>query len=693
MPNSLWPTRVPIGKRLARLSRVLYAVVALMSLPSVVHALGEETNGFPNWNERVVHAWINRARSDPQFEMNSCPGNNCGEKACYTPIAPLVYSLALNRAARFHSDEQLRQGYFAHDSVCQVVSNINSIYPATCNGAASCACVGGAPTCITPNVCTTFGPRVSLFGASPSGEIIATPTDPNSAFYLWLFENSASATCAFSGSNGHRWLILKSTGAVGAGVSLPSGYSVGDFGSGPAPAKIPSGSHYPRQSASVGVWANWFDTAAPTVARVNVDGVCTAMTQGRGVTVQNSAWSATLTNVASGCHRYYFEFKDSANQAVTYPTTGSLGIGPAGTCPDWDIARPATCDLFILTVAKAGTGAGTVTSVPTGINCGGDCNEPYIAGTVVTLTAAPSGGSLFSGWSGSGCSGTGTCVVTTNAAASVTATFAAMTVPDAPTILTAIPGNGQVTVSFTPSVSNGGSPITLYTAQCAGTPATFKTGSGSPIVVTGMINGQSYTCGVIATNAIGNSTVSGLILATPNTGTPLQLLAVQSRKFHGAPPPFDLDINFSKLVGGPVTVEPRFAGVGHTIAFQFNGTISSAGAVSAIDATSGAVAGMTATPVNNEVLVFLPGVPDGRRVTITLTNVNGAGVNATASIGFLEGDVNSTRSVNASDISGVKARSVQTVTTANFRFDLNTSGMVDAFDISAVKARSGRVLP
>jgi hypothetical protein len=41
----------------------------------------------------------------------------------------------------------------------------------------------------------------------------------------------------------------------------------------------------------------------------------------------------------------------------------------------------------------------------------------------VTLTASATAGSAFTGWSGGGCSGTGTCVVTMNAPVAVTATF------------------------------------------------------------------------------------------------------------------------------------------------------------------------------------------------------------------------------------------------------------------------------
>jgi len=75
-----------------------------------------------------------------------------------------------------------------------------------------------------------------------------------------------------------------------------------------------------------------------------------------------------------------------------------------------------------LTVFKAGTGTGTITSNPAGITCGSDCTQFYNAGAGVALGASPTGGSTFAGWSGA-CSGTGACQVTMNAARSVTATF------------------------------------------------------------------------------------------------------------------------------------------------------------------------------------------------------------------------------------------------------------------------------
>ncbi|MEA2499657.1 MAG: large repetitive protein [Actinomycetota bacterium] len=76
-----------------------------------------------------------------------------------------------------------------------------------------------------------------------------------------------------------------------------------------------------------------------------------------------------------------------------------------------------------LTVNKTGSGAGSVTSQFPGINCGDDCSETYNKGTTVTLTAQAQSGSAFTGWSGGGCSGTGSCSVKLDSSTTVSATF------------------------------------------------------------------------------------------------------------------------------------------------------------------------------------------------------------------------------------------------------------------------------
>ncbi len=105
------------------------------------------------------------------------------------------------------------------------------------------------------------------------------------------------------------------------------------------------------------------------------------------------------------------------------------GCSGTGTCAvTMSAAKSVTATFSVLQyqldVTLAGAGTGAVASSPGTINCTtGTCNELFDDATVVTLTATPDANQVFDGWSGAGCSGTGTCVVTMDAAKSVTATF------------------------------------------------------------------------------------------------------------------------------------------------------------------------------------------------------------------------------------------------------------------------------
>ena len=104
---------------------------------------------------------------------------------------------------------------------------------------------------------------------------------------------------------------------------------------------------------------------------------------------------------------------------VTATTTDS-----AGNTSDFSPCVTAALPV-VLTVVKNGSGSGTVTSSPAGINCGATCSASFGAGTAVTLSATPtSAASTFTGWLGGGCTGISTCTKTLSAAANVSATFA-----------------------------------------------------------------------------------------------------------------------------------------------------------------------------------------------------------------------------------------------------------------------------
>ena len=170
------------------------------------------------------------------------------------------------------------------------------------------------------------------------------------------------------------------------------------------------------------------------------------------------------------------------------------------------------------------------------------------------------------------------------------------------------------------------------------------------------------------------------------------LTGVQSRKAHPlSTATFDLPINRNAVISGAVTFEPRDIGAGHSIVFQFDSAITQAGSATAVDAGNTGI-GMASAVINpansNEIIVTLTGIPDDRRVTVSLDNVNGNINPFAVSIGFRLGDSDNSGTLTLPDVSRVKARSGQAASTANFTYDVNTSGIVSAADIAAVKRRS-----
>jgi hypothetical protein len=332
---------------------------------------------------------------------------------------------------------------------------------------------------------------------------------------------------------------------------------------------------------------------------------------------------------------------------------------------------------FVLTVTKSGAGTGTVTSAPAGIACGATCSSSYVTGTSVTLTAAPAVGSTFAGWSGGGCTGTGTCVVTVDAAKTVNATFNLQTF-----VLTVTKsGTSTGTVTSGPAGINCGATcsfnytfgtaVTLTPAPTAG--SVFKAWSGA---CTGT--------GACVVTVDAAKTVNAVFNLAPPV-----LSSVVSRRVHGTAGTFDIPLG--NVASNPTT-EPR-QGPAFTFVFKFDKPVTGGQAtVTAGTATAGAP-----TFSGTEMRVPLTGVANQQYVTVAVSNVTSSdgGADGVGSIrvGFLLGDVTQNRAVSLSDVGLVNAQVAQFVTAANFIYDVNASGTLSLADRGITNTQVTKVLP
>lgn len=278
-----------------------------------------------------------------------------------------------------------------------------------------------------------------------------------------------------------------------------------------------------------------------------------------------------------------------------------------------------------------------------------------------------------------------------------------------------IPNGATATLTFQMQIGAVSSPFTdTLTVKMDNTtlmvftePATAETGyTLRTFDVSAFANGASHTLlfsYVGQTSGTCNMTVDDVLLNT--SGAAPQVQSAVSRKTHGAAGAFDIPLPLTGTTG----VECRNGGTSNdfTMVVTFGGNVTVTGSPQAqvtsgtgTIGTGGVSNGGAVTVAGAVVTIPLTNVTDQQTINVTLNGVNSASaapdepaVNVVIPMSRLLGDSNGNRSVNAGDVSQVKQRIGQAVTSTNFRSDLSANGSINAGDASVAKQNTGHGVP
>ena len=298
------------------------------------------------------------------------------------------------------------------------------------------------------------------------------------------------------------------------------------------------------------------DAANDTIRKITPGGVVTTLAgtvgytgsaDGRGSAAQFNGPTGVAVDAAGNVY-----IADASNFTIRWGALAAPALTSAAT------ANGSYGQSFSYKVTFSGALAGfSATGLPTGLS---------LNSTTGVISGQPT-------------SAVGTYPVILNAsngAGSGSATLSlvvAATVPGAPTSVSAIPGNGQASVSFTAPASRGGLTLsyTVTATPSTGSPVT-ATGPASPIVVTGLTNGTAYSVIVVATNSLGASVASSAPPSvTPGVAPTITTQPISQSVAAGA------SVSFNVVVTGTPTP---------TYQWQFNGTAISGATSSTYNITS-----------------------------------------------------------------------------------------------------------
>jgi hypothetical protein len=272
----------------------------------------------------------------------------------------------------------------------------------------------------------------------------------------------------------------------------------------------------PTTSASLNVSIRWLEYTQNYGSVINLqNNLTSALPLNKWTLVQ-----VTSTAVNSGermIPQLYSSNETSANGSIGYDdcsvtaargtTSPAAPSTPSGVTATAGVASAAVS--FVAPNANGSPITGyTVTSNPGNFTGTGTSSPITVSGlangTPYTFTVTATNG------------------IGTSAASAASNAVTPRTTPSAPTSVVATAGDSSASVAFGAPSTNGGAAITSYTVTAS--PGNFTgTGTGSPILVSGLTNGTAYTFTVTATNAAGTGPAS----AASNSVTPVHAVTTQ----------------------------------------------------------------------------------------------------------------------------------------------------------------------
>lgn len=390
---------------------------------------------FTNWSNRVdVHAWgdsvftlgyCDPAHRPPLSSIDWCASNADGTEnswytfffggtssasAIVTSAAASLQGIAINNLGLRLTPELMRQ-VLVNTGTPQVVPISKNIGPQPDLGKASDELLHSIKSSPASN---NFG-NVNLTSSSALQTFTISNAGAFNLIPIWHITITGADSSDF---------VLQTDNCSASFLSLSQTCTVQVYF---APTSVGS------KNASLNIPYTVFTTLPMQTLPISLNGtgVATLTVSKTGTGDGTVTSSDARINCGTNCSAQYALI--TTVTLIAAPAAGSSfagwsGGGCSGTssCTVTTDASKSVTAIFsrpVLSLIKTGEGTGTVTSTPSGINCGSSCSIAYNLGTSVTLTAAPSPGSFFTGWSGGGCSGLGSCTVTMNSDTTVGAIF------------------------------------------------------------------------------------------------------------------------------------------------------------------------------------------------------------------------------------------------------------------------------